>query len=377
MEMWPFPLQRREATPHLCRPDEKAVTGAFFYGGVYMLGHYTIYHLIGFFIGVAICLLVDLYAHKKDAAISMRSALAWSIFWIVLALGFAVYIGVTHGIGDASLFLSGYLLEKSLSVDNLFVIMAIFASFSVKDEFQHRVLYYGILGALVLRMVFVAAGSSLIKLFGPYALAGFGLFVLWSAWKMWQQMHSDKEEIEDYSNHWSVNYTRRFLPVYHKMDGHNFFVKVQEGGKFIWKATPLFLCLVVVEISDVMFAFDSVPAVIAITQDPFLVYTSNIFAILGLRSLYFLLAAAKRYLCHLERAVIAILVYIGLKMLLDVAGVVHFPPLVSLAIVMALLTGGVVASFIWPEAACPQPNIPEETPVAVPGKDDTGGSGGR
>ncbi len=323
-----------------------------------MLSHYNIYHLIFFFIGVAICLLIDLYAHKKDAVISMRNALLWSIFWIILSLAFAVYLWLSHGIGDASLFLSGYLLEKSLSVDNLFVIMAIFSSFAIKDSYQHRVLYYGILGALVLRMVFVAAGSSLVAMFGPYALAGFGLFVLWSAWKMWQHMGADQEEIQDYSTHWAVNYTKRFLPVHHKMDGHNFFVKIQEGGKHIWKATPLFLCLVVVEISDVMFAFDSVPAIIAITQDPFLVYTSNIFAILGLRSLYFLLAAAKRYLCHLERAVIIILVYIGLKMLLDVAGVIHLPPLVSLAIVMILLTGGVVASFIWPDAPCAIPEVP-------------------
>jgi tellurite resistance protein TerC len=133
------------------------------------------------------------------------------------------------------------------------------------------------------------------------------------------------------------------------MDGHNFFVQLQDGARFVRKATPLFLCLVVVEISDIMFAFDSVPAVIAITQDPFLVYTSNIFAILGLRSLYFLLAAAKRYLCHLEKAVIVILVYIGLKMLMDVAGFLHMSPMFSLAVVGLLLAGGVAASLIWPE----------------------------
>ncbi|MCL2122716.1 MAG: TerC/Alx family metal homeostasis membrane protein [Desulfovibrionaceae bacterium] len=314
-----------------------------------MIGHYTWAHLVVFLAGVAVCLIVDLRAHTRDEAVSAKNALLWSLFWITLALGFAVYIALSHGTEDASLFVAGYLLEKSLSVDNLFVIMAIFSSFAVKDEFQHRVLYYGILGALVLRMVFVAAGSSVLVLFGPYALGGFGLFVLWSAWKMWQQMGRDEEDIEDYTNHWAVSWTRKCFPVHHKMDGHNFFVRVQDGALVVRKATPLFLCLVVVEISDIMFAFDSVPAVIAITREPFLIYTSNIFAILGLRSLFFLLAAAKRYLCHLEKAVIVILVYIGLKMLLDVAGFIHMTPMFSLAVVCLLLAGGVLASLVWPE----------------------------
>ena len=316
-----------------------------------MIGQYTWAHAVCFLAGVAVCLIVDLRAHKQDEAISAQNALLWSIIWIVLSLCFAAYIALTHGTEDASLYLAGYLLEKSLSVDNLFVIMAIFSSFAIKDAFQHRVLYYGILGALALRMVFVAAGSSLVALFGPYALAGFGLFVLWSAWKMWQHMGKGEEEIEDYTNHWAVSWTRKFLPVHTRMDGHNFFVRVQDGARLVRKATPLFLCLVVVEISDIMFAFDSVPAVVAITQDPFLVYTSNIFAILGLRSLYFLLAAAKRYLCHLEKAVIIILVYIGLKMLLDVTGIIHMTPMFSLAVVCLLLAGGVLASLVWPEKA--------------------------
>lgn len=316
-----------------------------------MLSEYSLTHLIIFLIGVAVCLWIDLHAHKKDEPISARNALAWSAFWIILALLFAVYIGASHGMEHASLFLSGYLLEKSLSVDNLFVIMAIFSSFAVKDAMQHRVLYYGILGALIMRMIFIAAGSSLVEVFGPYALAAFGLFVLWSAWKMWQQMNEEEQDIEDYTHHWAVSFTRRLMPVSPRLHGHDFFVKepTVPGGRAIWMATPLFLCLVVVELSDVMFAFDSVPAVIAITQDPFLVYTSNIFAILGLRSLYFLLAAAKRYLHHLEKAVIVILAYIGIKMLLDVAGVIHLSPLVSLVVVLGLLTLGVLASFIWPE----------------------------
>jgi tellurite resistance protein TerC len=314
-----------------------------------MPGEYTPAHLLLFFLGVGVCLWIDLRAHRADAPVSARNALYWSLFWVFLSLGFAAYIGLTHGGEHASLFLSGYLLEKSLSVDNLFVIMAIFASFAVRDALQHRVLYYGILGALVLRMVFVAAGSSLIALFGPYALTAFGLFVLWSAWKMWQNAGSADKEMEDYSNHWAVAFTRRFLPVHNFLSGHDFFVKIREGARTTWKATPLFLCLVVVEMSDLMFAFDSVPAVIAVTREPFLVYTSNIFAVLGLRSLYFLLAAAKRYLTHLEKAVIAILVYIGAKMLFDVAGVAHISPMISLAVVLSLLCAGVAASLVFPK----------------------------
>lgn len=243
-----------------------------------MLGHYSTANFIAFLVVIAVFLWIDLHAHKKDEPITLRNAAIWSCVWIALALAFGVYIGISHGLDDASLYLSGYFLEKSLSVDNLFVMMAIFSSFSIKGNYQHRVLYYGILGALVLRMIFVAAGNTLVQLFGAYALAAFGLFVLWSAWKMWQQMRKPEEDIEDYSNHWSVRFTRRFLPVSTTMHGHDFFVKEPSasGGSSIWKATPLFLCLVVVELCDVMFAFDSIPAIIAITQDPFLVYTSNI-----------------------------------------------------------------------------------------------------
>lgn len=311
-----------------------------------MLGEHSLWEILIFFVLVFFFLWLDLHAHKKDEPVSVRRAALWSGIWVSLAMAFMGYIWYNFGSEPAQLFLAGYLLEESLSVDNLFVIMAIFGAFSIKDELQHRVLYFGILGALIMRMVFVAAGTSLVKLFGPYALAAFGIFVLWTAWKMWQHLHAEKKEVEDYSHHWSVRWTQRIIPVHPRLEGHNFFVKVEEGGKMIWKATPLFLCLVVVELSDVMFAFDSVPAIIAITQDPFLVYTSNIFAILGLRSMYFLLAAAKRYLRHLEKSVVAILAYVGVKMLLAVAGVAHIPPMYSLAVVMGLLALGILASFL-------------------------------
>jgi tellurite resistance protein TerC len=245
-----------------------------------------------------------------------------------------------------SLFLSGYFLEKSLSVDNLFVFMAIFASFKVADIYQHRVLYFGIIGAIILRFVFIALGTSLLFL-GKWVLVAFALFVLWSAYAMWKNSNGDDGDDEDYTNHWSVKYTSKLLPVWTKLDGHNFFT-LQNGKRYI---TPLFLCLVCMEVADVMFAFDSVPAVITITQDPFLVYASNIFAILGLRSMYFMLASAKRFLCHLEKSVIVILGFIGIKMLLDVSGVFHISPNVSLLVVLGLLTVGVLSSLVFPEKA--------------------------
>lgn len=312
-----------------------------------MLGEHSLMEFL-VFIGLVIgCLWVDLHAHKSDEPITARNAAIWSAVWVILAFCFAGYIGYEKGGDQAQLFIAGYLLEKSLSVDNLFVIMAIFGSFSIRDDLQHRVLYYGIVGAMIMRLLFVAAGSSLIAVFGPYALAGFGVFVIWTAWKMWQAQNREHTEVEDYSSHWSVRWTQKFVPVHPHLSGHDFFVKGENStGNLVWKATPLFLCLIVVEISDVMFAFDSVPAIIAITHDPFLVYTSNIFAILGLRSMYFLLAAAKRYLRHLEKAVIAILAFIGIKMLLDVVGVVHVKPMISLSVVVVLLAAGILASLI-------------------------------
>ncbi len=309
-----------------------------------MIGHYSWWNVLAFAVLIVVCLAVDLHSHKEDKPISIREAGIRCILWEALSLGFAVYVGITHGMDQTSLFLAGYYLEKALSVDNLFVFIAIFSAFSIRDELQHRVLYYGIIGAVVMRLIFVAAGTSFLALLGKWALTAFGIFVLWSAWKMWQNSRQEHKVIVDYSDHWSVRLTRKFFLVHPQLDGHNFFVKV----KGLLHCTPLFLCLVVIEIADVMFAFDSVPAVIAITRDPFLIYTSNIFAILGLRSLYFLLAGANRFLCHLEKSVIAVLAFIGIKMLLDVAGIIHVPPLVSLAIVLGVLGAGVAGSVMFP-----------------------------
>lgn len=317
---------------------------------------YSFSNVFFFAIIVVLCLAIDLFAHKQDKPVSIKSAVLWTIFWIVISLLFAFYVYETHGVADASAYLSGYILEKTLSVDNLFVLMAIFTSFGIPDKFQHRVLFYGILGALILRLLFVGLGTAFINYFGDAALTIFGIFIVWSAFKMMQAaglgaliyslirketlpVRKQKEET-DFKKHWSIRFFRYFFPVTPKMEGHKFFIK---GA-----ATPLFLCLITVEFADIMFAFDSVPAVIAITEKPFLVYTSNIFAILGMRSMYFCLAAAKNALVHLEKAVIGILLYIGLKMLAEVFFDTHISATTSLWVVLSFLGMGVVASLIFP-----------------------------
>ena len=312
--------------------------------------------IIVFSLVVLLCLVIDLMAHKQDKDVSIKSAVMWTIFWVFVSLLFAVYIYYTHGIEDANAYLSGYVLEKTLSVDNLFVLMAIFASFGIPNKYQHRVLYYGILGALVLRLIFVGLGATFLSIFGDTALTIFGIFILWTAIKMvqaaglgaliyaWFKRQSlperRREEETDFTKHWAIRFFKHLFPVTTKLSGHDFFV-----GR---AATPLFLCLITVEFADIMFAFDSVPAVLAITEKPFLVYTSNIFAILGMRSMYFCLAAAKQSLVHLEKAVIGILVYIGVKMLADVLFGIHISSTASLWVVLSFLSLGVVSSLIFP-----------------------------
>ncbi|MDR0804060.1 MAG: TerC/Alx family metal homeostasis membrane protein [Rickettsiales bacterium] len=326
-----------------------------------MLGDYSIGSVLIFAVVVAACLLIDLFAHRSDKPVSARSAALWTVFWIIVSLGFAGYVWGTHGSADSFAFLSGYVLEKALSIDNLFVMMAIFSSFHIAEKYQHRVLYYGILGALLLRMGFVAAGVGIIERFGDFATAAFGIFIVWSAFKMLQAtgigvlaytmfMNQKKKkalrnaaaarekEETDFSKHWSTRLFGRLFKVHGKVDGHKFFVR---GA-----ATPLFLCLITIEFADVMFAFDSVPAIIAITGKPFLVYTSNIFAILGMRSMYFCLAALKRSLKHLEKAVIATLVFIGFKMLGEVIFHTHIGPGLSLLVILGLMSAGVIWSLM-------------------------------
>jgi tellurite resistance protein TerC len=305
------------------------------------------------FIGCVLGLLaLDLgFFHRKAHAVRTREALLWTAFWVVLALVFnaAVYYMYEHhwlGIGlaigheltgrQAALqFFTGYIIEKSLSLDNIFVIALIFAYFNVPAVYQHRVLFWGILGALIMRGLMIAAGAALIHRF-DWIVYVFGAFLLATAVKMLIVRH---ENLEPDRNP-AVRLARFFYPVSAHFEGQRFFTR--PGGRRA--ITPLFLVLLVVESSDVLFAVDSIPAIFAITRDPFLVFTSNVFAILGLRSLYFALAGIMERFRYLRISLVFVLAFVGVKMLLA-----HHRPIptwVSLSIICGILLVGVVASWI-------------------------------
>ncbi|KAA9000000.1 TerC/Alx family metal homeostasis membrane protein [Affinibrenneria salicis] len=311
---------------------------------------------------------IDLFMHRDDKPIPLKSAALWSLFWIAVALAFAGFLYVHHSAEVASLFVTGYVLEKVLSVDNLFVIMAIFSWFSVPDGYRHRVLYWGIIGAIVFRGIFVAIGTGLLML-GPWVEMLFAVIVAWTA-VMMLKSGDDDDEIEDYSQHLAYRMVKRFFPIWPKLRGHAFMltqkevdgelakpensdVTVGRVGKAAFYATPLMLCLAVVELSDVMFAFDSVPAVIAVSREPLIVYSAMMFAILGLRTLYFVLEALKQYLVHLEKSVIVLLFFIAAKLALNSsAHIFHhnytISATTSLIVVLVVLAIGVIASILFP-----------------------------
>jgi tellurite resistance protein TerC len=272
--------------------------------------------------------------HRKAHAVSIREAVVWSAVWITLALAFNALIWWLRGPEPALQFLTGYLIEKSLSVDNIFVFALVFSYFAVPAVDQHRVLFWGILGALVLRAVFILAGSALLASF-HWVIYVFGAFLIFTGIKMalhrGDEIHPEKNPV--------LRLVRRFVPVTPGYEQSRFFVR--RAGRFM--ATPLFLVLAVVESTDVVFAVDSIPAIFAVTKDPFLVYTSNVFAILGLRSLYFLLAGVMQKFVYLKLGLSAILVFVGGKMTL--AEIYAIPSAVSLLVIAALLTISIVASL--------------------------------
>ncbi|WP_163833231.1 TerC/Alx family metal homeostasis membrane protein [Spartinivicinus ruber] len=320
--------------------------------------------VIVLFVVVAASVWCDLFSHRNSTEIKFKDALGWSVFWVALAIAFYAYLYLRYEPKWADLFLTGYVLEKTLSVDNMMVFIAIFASFGIKGALQHRVLYYGIVGALLFRAIFIAVGTSLFGL-SVWVEFIFGLIVAWTAVLMLKG--GDEEEVEDYSNHWSVRWTKKFVPVLPRLNGNKFFIKHNEVeqlkatdssltvvGKAAFYATPLFLCLICIEISDIVFSFDSVPAIIAVTEEPFLVYAAVIFAILGLRNLYFMLAVAAKYLCHLEKAVAFVLFFIAFKLCAQAAEHIwefsfEITHSMSLFIVLGTITLGVVASILFPE----------------------------
>ena len=307
----------------------------------------TIWMWIGFNAFVLAMLALDLGVfHRKAHDVSVREAFIWSGVWIALALTFNAIIfffwdkmmpGSGYSNGDAGLaFLTGYLIEKSLSVDNIFVIMLIFSYFAVPSTYQHRVLFWGILGALVMRGVMIGLGAALIHEFN-WIIYIFGAFLIFTGIRM--AFHKDEELHPE--NNPLIKLFRRLIPVSEKYEGDTFFIR--RSG--VLMATPLFLVLLMIESTDLIFAVDSIPAIFAVTQNPFLVYTSNVFAILGLGSLYFVLAGVVNMFHYLKLGLAVVLTFVGTKMLL-IETPFKIPTLISLGVVALILCISIGASLI-------------------------------
>lgn len=286
----------------------------------------------GAFLAVVLVMLaVDLFAHRDAHVISAKEAAIWSAVWITLGLGFAAVIWQWQGGEFASQYLAGFLIEKSLAVDNIFVFAVIFTYFQVPRELQHRVLFYGVLGALIFRAIFIALGAVLLKEF-HWVIYIFGAFLLYTAYKL-AKAHGHEIHPE---NNKLVKLMGRFIPTTKEYEGQKFLVR--RNG--ILMATPLLAVLLVVETSDVIFAVDSIPAIFAVTQEPFLVFTSNAMAILGLRALYFLLADLMDRFIYLQKGLAVVLAIVGIKMLL--IDIYKVPTSISL-----LLISTVIGVSIW------------------------------
>lgn len=290
----------------------------------------------GFILLVVIMLAVDLGMNRKSHRVSFKEALGWSILWVGLALAFNVGIYFVQGQQKALEFLTGYLIEKSLSVDNLFVFIMIFTVFGVRGELQARVLKWGILGALIMRVVFIFLGAELLERF-QWLFYIFGAVLIYTAAKM---AFGASEEMDPDKN-LMVRLARKVLPMTRKIRGDWFFTR-RLG---LWVASPLFMVLLVVESSDLVFALDSIPAIFAITLDPFIVLTSNVFAIMGLRALYFLLAEVMGMFAYLKYGISFILAFVGIKMILIMLGV-HIPIAISLGVIVLSLVVAIGLSLL-------------------------------
>ncbi|MEO9890954.1 TerC family protein [Aurantibacter sp.] len=288
--------------------------------------------------------------HKNDHVVRTKEASIWTAIWVTIALSFS---GVIYWLFSSGLianptdltpnqavlkYVTGYLIELSLSVDNVFVIAVIFSSFKIPAIYQHRILFWGILGAIIFRALMILFGVALITKF-DWIIYVFGIFLLWTAFKM---LKSDEDNF-DPKKSWVFRQIKKIFPVTGTIHGHDFFVK-RMG---INAATPLFVALIVIELTDILFALDSIPAILAITADPFIVFSSNILAILGLRSMYFLISRMLDKFRYINYSLVVILAFVGLKMLFS--GYVHPPEWVSLAVISIALISGVVASRIIPD----------------------------
>ena len=300
---------------------------------------------VGFNAFVLAMLAVDLFVfHKEAHEVSLREAAGWSAVWIALAMAFGAGVYVRMGRDPGLEYFTGYVIEKALSVDNIFVFVLIFSYFRVPPRYQHRVLFWGILGALVMRGAMIAAGAYLIA-HVHWVVYVFGAFLVLTGIRMGTQT---EHSIEPESNP-VIRLLRRLLPVSGVYHGQRFFIRQEVDGVRRLVATPLFVVLALVETTDLIFAVDSIPAIFAITQDPFIVYSSNVFAILGLRALYFLLAGVIHRFHYLKVGLAVVLVFVGTKMLL--VDVYPVPIGASLSVIATVLAASVASSLIWPQRA--------------------------
>ncbi|HYQ30146.1 MAG TPA: TerC family protein [Polyangiaceae bacterium] len=294
-------------------------------------------HWIGFIVFVLLMLALDLGVfHRQVHAVKVKEALTWSLVWIALAACFGGLVFYAFGSQRALEFATGYVIEKALSVDNLFVFVVLFSAFKVPQAAQHRVLFWGVLGALVMRALFIAAGSALLTRFN-WLIYLFGAFLVFTAVKLWREKSDGHTDSPLDSKIYKL--FMRLVPTTSELDGYRFFTK-QNGRRL---ATPLFMVLILVEFTDLIFAVDSIPAVFAVTRDPFIVFTSNVFAILGLRSLYFVLADFVQRFHYLKPALAIVLGFVGVKML--IVGFVHIPIWLSLSVICGTLVGAVLLSL--------------------------------
>ncbi len=293
-------------------------------------------------------LALDLFVfHREARAVRMREAATWVAVWVSLGLGFGAWIFLTRGATSGAEYLAGYLIEYSLSMDNVFVFAVLFGYFAVPPQYQHRLLFWGVMGAIVFRAIFILAGTALLESF-HFVVYIFGALLLFTAWRM---ITAGAGHVDPSANP-ILRWMRRIIPVTEDFEGQKFFTR--RNGR-LW-ATPLFAALVVVETSDIMFAIDSVPAILAITTDTFIVFTSNAFAIMGLRSLYFLLAGLIERFEYLKYGLAALLAFAGLKMILS--DVIHLDVWLSLGIIVAILVVSVVVSLL----ATRGQEIPDRSP---------------
>jgi tellurite resistance protein TerC len=313
-----------------------------------MLAVHSVWEWLAFFAIIGFMLVLDLGVfHKKSHKVSIKESLAWTGVWISLAMLFNVWVYYKMGHQKGIEFFTGYIIEKALSVDNIFVISLIFTYFRVPAQYQHRVLFWGVLGALFFRIIFIYAGVALISKFN-WMIYVFGVFLVYTGIKMLK----NQDKHVDVESNPMIKFVKKFWKISPDFDGENFRTTINGVRHF----TPLFLVLVMIETTDIIFAVDSIPAILAITPDPYIVFTSNVFAILGLRSLYFALNGIMEMFEYINYALSGILVFVGIKMI--VSGWYHIPTIISISVILGMLISSVVASIYFPRKHKKLPKAP-------------------